>query len=179
MFQRDHPALAAAAVGSEGEVAGGAEIIGEHPGMGAQLRLVVAVPAHAVVTVAVEVGQGPVGGAAGEFGDPPPQRVERRRPAPALMGQPRIPIRDTLVRHPAGQPGHRMLPAEHPHPGPVPGQLVTKRVKESGRRVTENARNQPQARLMPQVDGRGALVQPCYRGVDSHHALLYLSRVDT
>ena len=31
VFQRDHPALAAAAVGSEGEVAGGAEIIGEHP----------------------------------------------------------------------------------------------------------------------------------------------------
>ena len=71
-----------------------------------------------------------------------------------------------------------MLAAEHPHPGPVPGQLVTKRVKESIRRVAENARNQPQARLLPQVDRRRVFVQPCYRGVDSHRALLYLSRVD-
>ena len=103
----------------------------------AQFRLVVAVPAHGVRAVAVEIGQHAVEAHPAGIAHALVERRQHRRPRMRLEAGTRVDVGRLRIADPAAQPRRGHLAAEHPDAVVLPGHRLLKsgeqRVRMRGR----------------------------------------------
>ena len=89
------------------ELTRGAQTDGSDDGALTEFRLVVAVPAHAVVTIAIEIQQHAVEQPTARLLDLGLELPYHGQPGSGLEGKPRIAVSRTRISVPGGEPGRR------------------------------------------------------------------------
>lgn len=108
--------------GAEAQGAAGAEAEGGDRRLGHQLRLVIGVPAHGVIAIAVAVGENGIEGTAQMGLQQGAQALQGRSPREGLVLLAAVAVGATGISKPAAEPGGGVLAAVEAQQGLLPGQ---------------------------------------------------------
>ena len=95
--------------------------------IGVDLRLVVGMPTHAVVSMPIEIEQTAIERRVSCRPDPREQRLEPVGPTLAAMDHAAVAVGEPRIGQVKGETGHRMLPPIHPHHRLLPQQPLRKK----------------------------------------------------